>query len=78
MTLTILAQCLLTGYKLYKWFLQENKDYSTHRPKSRASTTAGSDNGGFVEDFDDSSDIDLMNIEQDFIHSDTGSLVRVT
>lgn len=82
MTLTILAQCLLTGYKLYQWFMQENpkdrvestKEKSSSLKKKRTSHLVdGSDNGGYVEDSDDSADF-----ENAFIHHDeTGSLIRI-
>lgn len=77
MTLTILAQCLLTGYKLYKWFLEENPDSNIQKPKA-IEPEPGSNNDGFIEDSDSNelSDTGQIHIENVFIHEETGSLIR--
>ena len=76
MTSTILAQCVLTGFKIYKWLLQENPDLKSSRTKEIKPKTPKS-NTGFIDDSDDSSIISQSDSEDVCIHGDTGSLIRV-
>ena len=74
MTLTILAQCVLTGYKLYRWYLIQNLNTENAAPKKKLSqpkkkrlktmTSVNLPNGGnnsayTVDSSSDSSDISL-------------------
>ena len=90
MTLTILAQCTLTSYKLYRWFVLQHPSQEKASPKKNSSKKKtkmqlpnGSNNGGYMDgsssdSSDVSLDIDGTNRENAFIHHDeTGSLIRV-
>ena len=77
MTSAILAQCVLTGFKLYKWLLQEIPDFSTPNNKQDKISKTPRNNTGFIEDSEESSSIvSLSDSENGRTYNDTGSLIR--
>ena len=77
MTSAILAQCVLTGFKLYKWLLQEIPDFSTPNNKQDKISKTPRNNTGFMEDSEESSSIiSVSDSENGCTYNDTGSLIR--
>ena len=77
MTLTILAQCVLTGYKLYLWYLRQTANTEKDAPKTKHSSpkkkgsktktnvdsSNGSDNSAYL--VDSSSDSSILSLDVD-------------
>ena len=79
MTSAILAQCILTGFKLYKWLLQEIPDFSTQNKKQDKISKTPRNNTGFIEDSEESSSIiSVSDNVNGCTYNDTGSLIRIS
>ena len=83
MTLTILAQCVLTGYKLYRWYLIQNINTENPAPKKKLSqpkkkhlktmTSVNLPNGGNNSAYMDDSSSD----SSDSLDIDTSNKINV-